>query len=87
MGANIMQIFILLYREFAVLVLIAFVISIPVAHLLLNQWLQQFASHTSITAGVYILAGVLSGLITLFTVSWHILKAATANPANAIKYE
>ncbi len=87
MGANIMQIFILLYREFAVLVLIAFVISIPVAHLLLNQWLQQFASHTNITAGVYILAGVLSGLITLFTVSWHILKAATANPANAIKYE
>ncbi len=87
MGAGIGQIFQLLYRDFAVLIVVAFVISVPIAWLSLTYWLDQFASHTTISIDLFLISGLLSLLITMLSISWHIYHAATSNPADAIRTE
>lgn len=86
-GATVPAILSLLYREFVILLAIAFVIATPVAWLLLTRWLQDFAFHTSVKAASIVLAGLITIGVTWFTVSYHSYKAAMSNPVDAIKYE
>ncbi len=88
MGASLGNILGLLYREFIILIVIAFVIAIPLAWWQLEIWLDKnFVYHISISAATIILAGLLAVLISLLTVSYHTLKAGAGNPVDAIKYE
>ena len=50
MGANVNQIVQLLSREFMVLVVIALLVSSPIAWFVMNKWLENFAFHISLTA-------------------------------------
>jgi putative ABC transport system permease protein len=86
-GASVPAILNLLYREFAILLSIAFVIATPIAWWLLTRWLQDFAFHTSIKAASIVLAAMITIAVTWFTVSYHSYKAAVSNPVDAIKYE
>ncbi|MBE0662153.1 MAG: ABC transporter permease [Bacteroidales bacterium] len=86
-GATVPAILTLLYREFALLLAIAFVVATPVAWWLLTRWLQDFAFHTSIKAASVLLAALITIAVTWFTVSYHSYKAAVSNPVDAIKYE
>jgi putative ABC transport system permease protein len=87
LGASTANIMGLLYRDFAILIAIAFVIAIPVAWFFLNNWLQNFAFHVTIGFTAFIIAGLLSLGVGMLSVSFHIVKAAWSNPVNAIKYE
>lgn len=87
LGASIGTILQLLYKEFALLVAIAFVIAAPVAWVVLDRWLQDFAYHTSIQWGLFVLAFVIAMGVALLTITFHSLRAARANPVDAIKYE
>ena len=88
MGATLGHILGKLYREFIVLIIIAFVIAIPVAVWQLNNWLQSsFVYHIDISAASVILAGLAALLISMITISFHTLKAGLGNPVDAIKYE
>ncbi|MFP4470946.1 MAG: ABC transporter permease [Bacteroidales bacterium] len=88
MGASLGSILGLLYREFIILIFIAFVIAIPVAWWQLEIWLDRsFVYHINISATTIILSGMLAILLSSITVSLHILKAGTGNPVDAIKYE
>ncbi|MFH1120519.1 MAG: ABC transporter permease [Bacteroidota bacterium] len=87
LGSSIEGILLMLYRESAILVLIACVISIPVSHYFLNNWLENFAYHIEITWPTYLLAGLVSFFIAFLSISFHAIKAATSNPINSIKYE
>ena len=86
-GASILRVILLLSKDFAKLVLVAFVISIPVAYYYMNNWLEDFAYRTNISIWVFIFAGVSAIFITLATVSYQSIKAALANPIDSIKYE
>lgn len=86
-GATVPAILSLLYREFVILLAIAFVIATPVAWLLLTRWLQDFAFHTSVKAISIVMAALITIAVTWFTVSYHSYKAAVSNPVDAIKYE
>jgi putative ABC transport system permease protein len=77
----------LLYRDFAILLTIAFVIATPLAWLLLSRWLDDFAFHTSIKAVSIALAALITIAVTWLTVSYHSYKAAIGDPVDAIKYE
>ena len=66
---------------------IAFVIAVPGAWYLLNNWLENFAYKTSLSWWVFALAGVSALIITIVTVSWISWKAATRNPVEALRYE
>ena len=59
----------------------------PVAYYAMNRWLQSFAYRTSIGPGIFIFSAAIALLIAMLTVSSQAIKAAIANPANALRYE
>jgi ABC-type antimicrobial peptide transport system permease subunit len=87
LGASVSGVVGLLSGEFIKLVLLANFIAWPIAWYLTNKWLQDFAYKINIGYSIFILAGVVSILITLLTVSFHAIKAATANPVKSLRYE
>jgi len=87
LGASVSQVVILLSKDFTRLVLIALIIAAPVAYLAMSRWLQDFAYRINIGWWVFALAGGLAFLIALLTVSSQAIKAALANPVEALRYE
>ncbi len=88
MGATTTQILGLLYREFIILILIAFIISIPIALWQLDSWLNQnFIYHNGVKWISVLLSGALAIVISLLALSFHTVRASIANPVDAIKYE
>lgn len=87
LGATVSQIVLLLSRDFAKLVGIAFVVATPVAYVAMNRWLQNFAYRTEISSGAFLLAGLAALGLACLTVSWQAIKAALANPSDALRYE
>jgi len=77
----------MLSRQFLVLVLVANVIAWPIAWYAMNKWLQNFAYRIDLGLGTFLLAGLLALVIALATVSYQAVKAATANPVEALRYE
>ncbi len=87
LGASVKDVVTLLSRDFLIMVLIAIVIATPIAWWAMNQWLQDFAYRVDIQWWVFALAGVASIVIALATVGFQALRAAMANPVDAIKTE
>lgn len=87
LGATISSVVVILSQEFAKLVMIANLIAWPIAYLVINQWLRGFAYHTDINPAIFISAGVLALAIALLTVSLQTIRAAFANPVEALRYE
>jgi putative ABC transport system permease protein len=53
----------------------------------MNRWLQNFAYRIEIGIWIFVLSGILALLIALLTVSYQAIKAAVANPVEALRYE
>ncbi len=87
MGASVGQIVGLMSSEFIKLVIIAVIISVPVAWYGMNYWLNEFAYRISIDALVFIYAGGAALIIAMITISFESLKAASGNPLNALRNE
>ncbi len=87
LGASISQIWLLLSKDFIVLVLISCVIASPITLYFLQNWLQKYPYRTNIGAGVFIVAALLAIVITLITVSFQAIKAALANPVKSLRTE
>lgn len=87
LGANVVSVFGLLSKEFLLLVVIALLIATPVAWLAMSKWLQGYAYHTGISWWIFLLAGGSAILIALITVSFQAIKAAVANPVEALRSE
>lgn len=87
MGAEVMNIFIMLNKQFVWLSLIAFALAAPLAWYAMKQWLGSFQFHIDMTWYLFA-AGMLVGLaVALTAVSYHAVKAARVNPADSLKYE
>ncbi len=87
LGASVPGILVLLSKDFTKLVLVAVVISLPVAYYLMQQWLSGFAFKTEIGVWSLSLGAVLTLLLALMIVTIQGLKAAFLNPAQTLKYE
>ena len=87
LGATESQITVLLSRNFAGLIGIAFVIVSPVAYLTLQRWLETFAYRIEIDLLVFVAGGVLALVIGMLVISYHTLRSARANPVKALRYE
>jgi putative ABC transport system permease protein len=87
LGASISSIVLLFSRDFVKLVLIANMVAWPVAYYIMNRWLQNFAYRTDLGMGIFVLGGVLALAIALVTVTYQAMKAARANPVDALRYE
>lgn len=89
MGARVSQIVRLLSGDFLKLVLIASIISIPIASYLLNQWLQNFAYRITLLEIWYVFlgAGLLASLMSLLTIGMQTIQAARTNPVDILRDE
>jgi hypothetical protein len=87
LGASVAGIVILLSRDFLKLVTIGFILAVPVAWLVMNRWLEDYAFRIELQWWMFGLAGILAILIALLTVSGQSIKAALADPVNAIRNE
>ncbi|MDJ1499552.1 ABC transporter permease [Xanthocytophaga agilis] len=87
LGASIPEILQLLYKEFAILILIAFVVSVPFIWYTTNRWLETYAFRTDLSWWIVVGAGVTTLLIALLTVSFQAIKAALANPVTSLRTE
>jgi putative ABC transport system permease protein len=87
MGATIAQIVSMLSIDFVKLIILAFVIAVPIAWYALNQWLQNFAYHTSLNFWLFAGTIVSTILIALLSMSTQTLKAAMANPVKSLRSE
>src|SRR5579863_4950401 len=82
-GASVGQIVFLLSRDFLLLVLVAFLVSAPIAWWLIEGWLKGFAYRIPVYWWIFAIAGLLAVLIAILTVSFQAVKAAVANPVNS----
>ncbi len=87
LGASAGSVFTLLSKEFLVFVVLALIIASPLAWLMMNKWLQQYAYRTNINLWIFVLAGCFAILIALFTVSFQAIKSAVANPVKSLRTE
>jgi putative ABC transport system permease protein len=86
-GASVPGITGMLSAEFIKLVLIAIVISSPIAWWAMYKWLENFAYRIEIQWWMFAVAGLLAILIALLTVSSQAIKAALANPVDSLREE
>jgi putative ABC transport system permease protein len=86
-GATISQIIYLLNIDILKWVVVAYLIACPVAWLVINRWLQDFAHRTSISWWIFGLAGLAALLISVLTITLQIYRVARQNPVNALRYE
>jgi ABC-type antimicrobial peptide transport system permease subunit len=87
LGASIGQVWILLSRDFILLVLLSCMIASPLAFYFLQNWLMKYDYRISLGPGIFALAGIMALVITLVTISFQSIKAALANPVIALKNE
>jgi putative ABC transport system permease protein len=87
LGASVESIVLLLSKTYGVLVLIAFALSTPIAWFAINWWLEDYSYKVDIGITVYILAGALAFLISMFTIAYQSIRAARANPATSLRSE
>ncbi|MCP4726512.1 MAG: FtsX-like permease family protein [bacterium] len=87
LGASIPEVLLLVTKSYAVWILMANIISWPIAWYSLNQWLQDFAYRVDISIIVFILSGAACFAIALLSVGYLSIKAARANPVNSLRYE
>ena len=86
-GASVVQIVGLLSGDFLKLVLLAVIISMPLAYIAMSRWLDNFAYHIPLSWWLFAGAGALALIIAALTVSYQSISAAKANPAESIRYE
>jgi putative ABC transport system permease protein len=87
MGASVPSLAVLLSREFTKLVLIAFVPAGLAGWYVSNNWLQGFAYRIDVDPLIVVLSGLFAIIVAWLTVSFQSIKAATSNPATALRYE
>ena len=87
LGASVAHVISLLSKDFVRLVLLANLIAWPVGYWAMSRWLQNFAYRIEIGWWIFALAGGMALLIALLTVSMQAIRAALANPVEALRYE
>jgi len=87
LGASIFSIWKMLTKEFFILVLLACVIAVPLAWYFLHGWLQQYDYRAELSWWIFIAAAAGSIMITLLTVGYQAVKAASINPVASLYSE
>ncbi len=87
LGATLAQITRMITMDYLRLILLAGILALPLAFLLVNGWLKQYAFHISLGVWFFILPLVLLILITLITVSYQSVKAGLADPVKSLRSE
>jgi putative ABC transport system permease protein len=85
-GATNANIIYLFSSDFLRLVLVANILGLPIAYLLVTQWLQNFAFKTPLTIGIFMVPAAILIVMALLTVSWQV-NTQTKRPAESLKMD
>ncbi len=87
LGASVSSLFVLVCKNFLWLMVIAFVVSAPLAYYLFGLWLQDFAYRVNIGMEVFVIAAGGSFLVAILAVGSQSLKVANSDPVDTLRYE
>ena len=87
LGASTSHLVMLLSREFLLLILLANGVAWPIAYYLMRDWLSGFAYQTTLNVVPFVVSAILALTIAFGTVSVQAIRAAQANPINALRDE
>ena len=87
LGASVGGIVVLLSRQFSFLIVFAVLLAAPIAYYIMNLWLSDFEYRVNINPLWFVVSAVVALGIALLTVTYQSIKAATANPVRALRYE
>lgn len=87
MGASIIDVIVLLGKDFTKWILLANLIAIPIGYFIVSKWLEQYAYRIDININIFLIAFGLSLIIAFIIVSYQTIKAAIANPVESLRYE
>ncbi len=87
LGASVASIVVFFTQGFAKWVILANIFAWPVAYYFMNNWLQNFAYRINLSIWIFIISGLTTLVIALLAVSYQAIKAASANPADSLRYE
>ncbi|AFK03713.1 protein of unknown function DUF214 [Emticicia oligotrophica DSM 17448] len=87
LGATVLQIVILLAKDFIKLVGFSLLIAFPLGYYLMNNWLQDFEYRVGISTWVFVLSGLMTLAIAFLTIAFRSIEAALMNPVKSLKTE
>jgi putative ABC transport system permease protein len=87
LGASVNSVVTILSKDFLKLVVIALIVSVPVAWFAANKWLENYPYRVSVSWEMFAITGLFVVLIALATVSFQAIKAAVANPVKSLRSE
>jgi len=87
MGAELSDLGILLSKDFVKLVCIAVIIAIPLGWWAVDKWLQDFAYHIALDGWLFVGAALAVIAVAVITISFQVMRAATANPVDSLRNE
>ncbi|MEE9362026.1 MAG: ABC transporter permease [Cellulophaga sp.] len=87
LGASILSILKLLYKEFGVLLGVAFILAIPIAWLTTTSWLEEYAFRINLHWSFFLLPFLAIATVAFITVSFQTIKASLANPVKSLRTE
>ncbi|HNP18612.1 MAG TPA: ABC transporter permease [Fulvivirga sp.] len=87
LGADIKDILLLVSKDLSLLVIIAFVLSVPISIYTMDKWLDGFAYKITQGAWTYVVAGLATILIAWLTIGYQSVRAARTNPIDVLKDE
>jgi putative ABC transport system permease protein len=87
LGATVGSIYVIVSKEFIKWVVVASILAWPIAYLISSKWLQEFAYRIQLNLGYFIIGGLISLGIALLVLSYQVIRAATANPVDSLRYE
>jgi putative ABC transport system permease protein len=87
LGASIINILMMISKDFLWLLVVSNIIAWPIAYFLMSSLLNNYAYRTNIAAWIFIASGVTAILVALLTVGIKIVRAAYANPVDSLRYE
>lgn len=87
LGASIAGVLATQLKEFFALIFIAMIVAFPIGFYVMTNWLQNYAYHIGIDFSTIFFTGGISLTTAIFTVSYHVIKAAVANPVESLRYE
>ncbi|MEJ7646866.1 MAG: ABC transporter permease [Chryseolinea sp.] len=87
LGGSVVQMIWIFGKEISTLILISFLFAAPVSWWLMNRWLENFEYKVNFGAWIFIAAISVTGLIAIFTVGYHAVRAAAMNPVDSLRTE
>lgn len=87
LGASVSNIMLLFIKEFVTIILVAAIVACPVVWWAMNNWLNNYAYHITISLLPFVLSIIILAVITLLLIGFQTMRAAIANPVKSLRSE